>query len=276
MAAVIYRDDEIILAIDNVPYIISYDDPEWEAINAALEEGYDDDELLAIISSAGKMADLQRELEASGLSIDPFTDQLTYEGNVIPADLSKYITNSLERGSAAPIIAFVKRLFQNPNHHTRQSLFQFISANGMPIYDDGQFMAYKVVRSNYLDKHSGTMDLTPGRAPIVIPWSQVDTDPNVTCSRGLHACSRAYIPEFYSEGDRVVTVKVAPEDVGAVPYDYDGSKLRCKQYQVVRDITDQYTKEQENLAVRAGSDAVDGYEGENQAWGHRSHGPVFF
>lgn len=259
MAAVIYRDTEIILAVHGVPYVVRDEDPNYEAVLDALELGEDDDTLLDLLTTRGKYNALREQMFPEGLEIAD-DDTLTYKGNAVPADLSVYVTNCIDRGSAGPIINFIKRLYNNPSHETRMSLFRFIETNGMPILEDGRFLAYKVVRETYYDKHTGTMFNYPG-ATLELTWSDVDSDPTVTCSRGLHACSREYLPSFYGEGDRVVTLAVAPEDVGAVPHDYNGSKIRCRKYEVLKDITDRYVKEQADITLSVGEDeGVNGFD----------------
>jgi hypothetical protein len=85
-------------------------------------------------------------------------------------------------------------------------------------------------------------------------WSDVNTDSTVTCSKGLHACSIDYLLFWYGDSDRIVSVAIAPEDVGAIPSDYNQAKLRCLRYRVVADITDQYLadKEKHSLWVKNG------------------------
>jgi len=98
-------------------------------------------------------------------------------------------------------------------------------------------LAYKVVRSNFMDKHSGRFDNSPGKT-VEMPRAKVDDNDNNTCSSGLHACSKDYV-KFFSNGssDKLVVVKIAPEDVVSIPTDYNNTKLRCCKYLVVSEIT---------------------------------------
>jgi hypothetical protein len=65
-----------------------------------------------------------------------------------------------------------------------------------------------------------------------MPREEVDEDPNRTCSTGLHVACFDYAKDF---GERLIEVKVNPRDVVAVPVDYNGTKLRCCQFEVIRE-----------------------------------------
>lgn len=253
--AVIYRTGEIIVAINGVPYVINEDENRYQDILDELATGNPSvDYLQELVSYDAAAHRVRAEFENSGIDVDEDGD-MTYLGNPVPADLSAYLDAAVERGDAAPVVAFIKRLYNNPNERTRNTLFTFMEKNKLPILNDGRFLAYKAVRADYRDKHTGTVDNSPGKKPEM-PWSGVDTNPENLCSRGFHACAKEYLTGFWSEhaGDRVVTMAIAPEDVGAVPYDYDGTKLRCRAYESMQDITEQYKREQQTIKINVNED----------------------
>jgi hypothetical protein len=245
----IYRDNELIVVFNSYPYVVSYDNPAYAEIELAIEEN-DDIALEDLLSIKGKSKKLEASLVEDGLESDGIGG-FTYMGNPVEMDLSDYLYSALEAESSEvhSIINFFKNLFSNGSHDVRTKLFGFMEHNKMPITPDGEFMAFKVVTHSYLDKYTRTINNTPGVTPPELDWSKVDTDPEKTCSNGYHVCSKEYIPAFYNEGDRVVSVVVDPRDVGAVPNDYNGSKIRCRKYTVVADVTDRYIKEQENIRL---------------------------
>lgn len=248
--AVIYRNGEVIVAINGVPYVVTEDENRYQDVLDELATGNPSaDYLLELVTYTGAATRVRAEFADAGIDVDE-DGEMTYMGNPVPADLSAYLDASVDRANAGPVIKFIQRLFSNPNEHTRNTLFTFMEKNKLPIMNDGRFLAYKAVRSNYRDKHTGTVDNSPGQKPEM-PWSGVDTNPNNLCSRGYHACAKEYLAGFYSKyaGDRVVTMAIAPEDVGAVPYDYDGTKLRCRAYESIEDITDQYNREQDAIRI---------------------------
>lgn len=249
MIHTIFRDDEIIVALDGYPYTVPVDDHRYEDVCNAIADN-DEEGLADLLVLKKRFDQMYIDLEDDGLEYR--NGDYFYYGNPVPMDLNDYLREALYAGSAKPVINFIKSLFENPNHDTRMRLFGFLDHNKMPIDEEGRFLAFKVVKSNYYDKHSGTVYNGVGTVVPRMSWSEVDTDNENTCSRGYHACSKEYISHFNGEGDRLVTVAVYPEDVGAIPSDYNQSKLRCRQYEVICDITDQYLREKENVSIRGG------------------------
>jgi hypothetical protein len=132
-----------------------------------------------------------------------------------------------------PLVEFLHNLKKNPSKRAVDELYDFLECNSLPITPDGCFLAYKKVRNDYKDIHSGTMDNSVGKV-VEMTRNEVDEDKNRTCSSGLHFCSLAYLPYFgNSHGDRVVIVKINPRDVVSIPADYDNAKGRCCRYEVV-------------------------------------------
>lgn len=231
----ISRDDSVVVVLNGTPYVVDNEDFRYWDVMAAIAN-QDESKLQSLLSIKERARDMLNELSKQG--IEECGNEFTYLGNPIEMDLSAYLRTSLDNGTWGFVVNFIKRLFDNPSHDTRQRLFRFMQKNKLPIQEDGTFLAFKVVRENYLDKHSGTVNNSPGGVIPRFNWSEVDTNPDITCSRGYHACSKEYLSSFYSSGDRIVSVAIGPEDVGAIPSDYNESKLRCRWYAVKEDITD--------------------------------------
>ena len=134
---------------------------------------------------------------------------------------------------ANPMLRFIENLMQNPSKRAVDELWSFIEACNLPVTSDGHFLAYKRVRENYHDVHSGKFDNSVGKV-LTMPRNQVDEDKNRTCSAGLHFCSYDYLAHF--GGERIVVVKINPADVVAIPADYNNSKGRTCRYEVVDEI----------------------------------------
>lgn len=249
MLSYIFRDDEVIVVLNGIPYIVSVEDDRYEEVVDAIDEG--DKELLRLILSRNSRATKLSE-DLTKENITQIGDQFSYNGTPINMSLSEYLSAAIDHGTTQHIVKFIKNLFNNPNHQTREHLFEFMDHNKMTISEDGCFIAYKVVRSDYMDKHSNTMRNAPGDT-LSVDWGMVDTNPEITCSKGLHVCSHDYVGAFFSSGDRIVSVKVNPADVGAVPRDYNGSKIRTRGYTVMHDITDTFEAAEPNrINIRDG------------------------
>lgn len=132
---------------------------------------------------------------------------------------------------------FIINLQDNPSYRAVQSLYNFLEVGDLPITEDGHFIAYKRVRTNFTDEKTGLLDNSPGKV-VEMPRNKVNEDPEQTCSYGLHVCSRAYLPNYgSSSGGQVIMVKVHPRDVVAIPNDYNNSKMRVCRYEVLKALT---------------------------------------
>ena len=163
----------------------------------------------------------------------------------LPTDLADRIVRALKDGEEETIeglMNFANRLVENPSRRSVAELYTFLQATDIKIDHDGMILCYKKVREDYTDVHTGKFDNSVGAEPSM-PRSMVDDDSSVTCSRGLHVCSKAYLPHF--PGKRVVLCSVDPKDVVSVPEDYYSlddvgmvrAKMRVSRYRVVEDVT---------------------------------------
>ena len=138
-----------------------------------------------------------------------------------------------------PLVNFINNLLLNPSKRAIDEFYGWMEKANLPITEDGYFLAYKKVRNDYKDIHSGTYDNSPGKT-ISEPRNMVDDNPNNTCSKGLHFCSKEYLPNFgsHSGNDRIMILKINPKDVVSIPVDYNLSKGRCCEYTVLGELTD--------------------------------------
>lgn len=135
-----------------------------------------------------------------------------------------------------PMVNFMHNLMSNPSKRAIDELYGFLEKGSMPITPDGHFLAYKKVRENYFDVHSGTMDNSVGKI-VEMERNAVDDDKDRTCSAGLHFCSRSYLSKF--GGERIVIVKINPRDVVSIPSDYNDAKGRACRYEVIGELDDE-------------------------------------
>lgn len=127
------------------------------------------------------------------------------------------------------LIKFARKLRTNPSFNSREQLYKFLEHNGHPITTEGNFIAYRGVREDFKDLHTGTFDNRPGQV-CEMERNAVDDNPNNTCSKGLHVACYDYAKGFASV---LVEVEVDPRDVVCVPTDYNGTKMRTCKFKVV-------------------------------------------
>lgn len=153
-------------------------------------------------------------------------------GRAIPSRLAKKILDFQEQGLPhEPLVKFAENLMNNPSYRAVNALFDFLEVNNQPITDTGCFIAYKKVKEDFKDCHTGTFDNSVG-AVVSMPRNEVNEDPNQTCSSGLHVANWDYAHNFYP-GGVMLEVEVNPADVVAVPVDYNQAKMRTCKYTVM-------------------------------------------
>lgn len=181
------------------------------------------------------------------LSVDTLTDEVvftTVDGRRLPivqtfAQKIKSAWQAQDKGAIEVYKKFMIKASNNPNDVSASDLFEFITVNKLPLSTEGDVLAYKIVKSNFLDIHSGTKDHTPGNE---VTEEVVDYNRDVTCSSGLHFCSKDYLPQyggFFGGGNstnKLILVKIDPSDVAAFPRDYNNAKGRCRKYTVVSEL----------------------------------------
>jgi len=163
-------------------------------------------------------------------------ETLFWKGIEMHNALSKRMIQMLQDGfPIEPLVFFMENLMSNPSKRAVTELYGFLEKNNLPITPEGHFLAYKRVRNDFMDIHSGTFSNAPGMI-CEMERNQVDDDQNRTCSTGLHFCSIDYLPHFGNSDSRTVIVKINPRDVVSIPNDYNNAKGRACRYEVVGEL----------------------------------------
>lgn len=158
--------------------------------------------------------------------------EILVDGVVAPPMLGRKIKDFADQGLPyEPMVKFARNLQRNPSKRAIDHLFQFLEKNNHAITENGNFIAYKKVREDFTDVHTGTFDNSPGKV-VEMPRSKVNEDPNQTCSAGLHCANWEYAANFYC-GGKMLEVEVDPADVVAIPVDYNQAKMRVSKYKVL-------------------------------------------
>ena len=161
-------------------------------------------------------------------------ETLMWKGRELNSGLAVRMIQMLQEGfPIEPMVLFMENLMSNPSKRSVQELYGFLEKSNLPITPDGHFLAYKKVRGNYFDCHSGTMDNSVGQV-LEMERNEVDDNKDQTCSSGLHFCSISYLAHF--GGERTVIVKINPRDVVSIPSDYNDAKGRTCRYEVIGEL----------------------------------------
>lgn len=219
------------------------------------------------------LMDVKKQISVATQAYGDFTlsdDGVAYKGKLLNMSLTERIVQMAGEGfDAGPMLRFLERLLKNPRREAVNSLYDFMEHNKLPITEDGHFLAYKIVRANYMDIYSGTFDNSVGKVCEMEPW-EVEADREQTCSAGLHVCSKEYLPHYGVGGSKVMIVKVDPGAVVAVPRDYNNAKMRVWKYEVIGEMD---SKESAPILERYGvfTEAAAAASSENFTWGDNAY-----
>ena len=174
----------------------------------------------------------------SGGAVSISDEGISFKGELLTGYLADKMMQFFRDGLPVQhYCTFLSNVMANPSMVARKELYLFLEAADLPITEDGHFLAYKAVRSDFMDIYSGKFDNSPGTSHSM-PRSAVDDDRNVTCSEGFHAAAYTYAKNFMHTGGKLVAVKINPADVVSVPSDYANQKLRCCRYEVAFEVPD--------------------------------------
>jgi hypothetical protein len=251
-------DGNISMYYNGESYSIASDHPNYNKIVDKLKK-YD-------FAGLGELIDVSKAIikYARG-KIQIVNGEILYNGYSVHNTLTTRIMKMMEEGFRFDhMIAFLENLMKNPSNRAINETYRFLENYGLPITDDGCFLAYKAVRNNYTDIYSGKYDNSIGKSPEM-PRGQVDDDYDRDCSKGLHVGALDYViqyghftkgAEIPENGNRLLIVKINPQDVVSVPKYESHPKVRVCRYEVVSEITD-VVKELEKVVYTSSGQAFE-------------------
>jgi hypothetical protein len=206
--------------------------PAFEEVVEAVRAG-DADEVRRIMDLPAVIADFTQGLVQ-------VVDRVLYlNGRPLDTSATRRVLQFMDQGRpelAKPLCNFIEKVAQNPSRRAVYGLYDWAEKSGLPITPEGDIIAWKIVKEDYLDIYSSSFDNSVGKT-VEVPRYEVDENPDQTCSHGLHVCSTAYLPHYGTgPGSRVMVVRVNPKDFVAVPRDYNCSKARVCRYEVIAEM----------------------------------------
>lgn len=197
-----------------------------------------------------QLVDIPKAIVAASKGLTEVVNgQVYYNKLPVHSHLATTILNLMRQGfDVDPWVKFMDKLYTNPDPFSITQLYTFLERAKLPICPDGDFLAYKYVNNDYTDCHTGTFDNSIGNI-VTEPRELCDNNPNNHCSKGLHFCSKGYL-NSYTQGRRILLVKVNPRDVVSVPNDHNCEKARACRYEVVGELDKDYSfEDMEHSAV---------------------------
>lgn len=217
------------------------DNPYWDRIVMEVLHGDDEQTVVRLIDLAAEAA---RRFEAVTERVTVRGGTVHFDGDPVDTTLADAIMRGFNEGDDAfrGLAAFMDNIAQNPRKHSRENLYDWLRADpdGFSITPEGMILGYKGVRNDLTSCNSGPgivngvernghLDNSVGNV-VEMKRSDVQHDPTVACSFGLHVGTWDYASSF---GSRTVKVLVNPRDVVSVPTDCGGQKMRTCRYKVV-------------------------------------------
>ncbi|RWZ87299.1 MAG: hypothetical protein EO766_12300 [Hydrotalea sp. AMD] len=221
------------MVIGNKPYTVNEDHINYEAIIYEIRGDQDPDVLLNLIDVARTIQNYF-EQETNELVVDLDAGRITFNGKEVHSLLVTKIVEMYRQGfNVNPMVNFMANLYQNPSERAIDELYGFLEYGKLPITSDGCFLAYKKVNNDYTSVHDRTFKNDIGTI-VSMPREDVDDNSSRTCSSGLHLCSHEYLSNY--SGDKVLILKVNPRDIVSIPTDYNNTKARACQYEIIGEL----------------------------------------
>ena len=219
----------IVVIIDNQPHTVTSTHLGYENLKQAIKDN-DWDTVKQVVDPA-------KEILSYGAGhVAVQGSKVFYKEREMRGVLTARLIEMYQDGfPVEPLIMFMENLMSNPSKRAVEELYGFLEKGNLPLTPDGHFLAYKKVRKDFLDIHSGTMSNAPGNV-VEMERNEVDDNMNNTCSTGLHFCSKEYLDHFGGHDSRTVILKINPRDVVSIPADYNATKGRTCRYEVIGEL----------------------------------------
>lgn len=235
----------IAVVIDGKTYNVSKDSLNYGDLFKALSSGADLDTIRKLSSPLSLLRTLAAD-EGLSIAVDDETGemQVSYEGQRLRGVIASRILELFraEKGFQT-YRKFIGKAIKNRDPDAIDQLFCFMEANRLSIHPDGDVLAFKSVRGDYYDHHSGKVLYKLGTY-VSMPREKCNSNPHESCSTGLHVGGDSYVSTFGNSSDRrMLLIKIDPADFVSVPYDYNNSKARVCRLFVYAETTETAMKD---------------------------------
>jgi len=215
--------DSITVVFEGRSYVISKNAPQYHILHEAILK----DDWQTVSENLTIAQNIQRWAQGRFTVKD---DHFYMDAVQLPEELNTRILQMATAGeNPTALFNFWERLQRNPSMRSVTQLWPFLQHEGIPLTEDGCFLAYKGVREDFTDGYTGKLLNTP-EAVHEMPRNKISDDPNHACHVGFHVGALAYASNF---SERVIICKVDPEHVVCVPYDASQHKMRVCKYEVI-------------------------------------------
>lgn len=230
-------------------HVMSDDDQSFKRVLELIVNDQDYDSAIKFFDKEGT---IRESLASSELSdrIKVEHGRVLLDGEVCDNAITDLVIDLADAGEDyVPLANFFALLSDNPIHHSRHRLFDWLRASeNFSLDSEGYIIGYKGLDSNFRSKHAGPgivngvatngrLDNSPGNT---LEIESVEFDPEIGCAHGLHVGTFEYASGWAGSSGKLVSVRVSPADVGSVPTDCSDQKMRVFKYEVIEEVNSPY------------------------------------
>lgn len=233
MISNIITQDGMTAVIEGQNFTVPKDHPQYNKLRKAVYDG-DVDTFLDAYSDKAKLEKILEMPVMAEHDVEIKHGVVYYNGNPLHNTLTQRILDlHAEQIPVDSLMNFLCNLMENPSYNSRVQLYEYLERNHVPLTEDGYFLSYKYVQSDFRSCHknlNGTYnDNTPGKT-VKMERGLVDDNTNNGCSAGLHVGAFSYVNP---DSQTAIVVKVNPKNVVSVPHDCSYQKIRVCEYEVL-------------------------------------------
>lgn len=255
------HDGTIVLYADGEVYTVRTDHRGYATIADALKR----EDYHTALSSLDFVARLADYVSSTGLlRVD--RRRVYYRDRELKFAFVQRLIHMLEEGApVANFVRYIERSMMNPSRTCIEELFKFSDnpqkRTPLPLLPDGRVLAYKTVREDWYDWHTGKVLYTPLHIKyaddprvddmswlldqpgelIGVPRWEVDDNAANLCSTGFHAGTFEYVKRFHAGSPRkFLAVAIDPSQVVAASGESSQDKIRCHVLECRQELTEDY------------------------------------
>ena len=228
MIPLILNEDSVVTVVNGERYRVERNSLLYQKLIDAIKDESTEDEICELLKSDGMASYLE------DADINCVDGKFELDGEEVHPTIINRIKAFADAGLPIKNLeSFERRRRENVSFASSEEAFDFLQNKNMPVTEDGCFLAYKAVRTDYMDKYSGTIDNHPGQL-VQMTRRKVDDDRDHGCSKGLHVGALEYAESYGGHDCIILLVKVDPKDIVSVPKDSRCQKCRVCEYRVLK------------------------------------------
>lgn len=151
-----FSGNAITVFVNGVPHPIDSTHKNWDRIKSIVTGETPDvsaDDLMSLINIKAEVEANLKEAGADGV-VQVGNDGVTYNGKVVSSYLTERMLEMLKDGiDITPWKRFMEKLYRNPSKQVIDELYLWMEKAGMPLVENGNFLAYKKVNDDYTSFH---------------------------------------------------------------------------------------------------------------------------